>query len=42
MKIQQQFKLLHFQVNKDLMCVDMVSTSHYLVIIYQNFNVKAF
>jgi len=35
-------KLLYFQVDKDLVCVDMVSTFHYLVIIYQSFNVKLF
>ncbi len=42
MKIQHQLKLLYFQVDDDLMCMDMVSTFHYLVIIYQSFNVKMF
>jgi len=35
-------KLLYSQVDKDLVCMDMVSTFHYLVIIYQSFNVKLF
>jgi hypothetical protein len=42
MKIQRQLKLLYFQVDEDLVCMDMVSTFHHIVIIYQSFNVKIF
>jgi hypothetical protein len=43
MKIQHKLELLYFQVDEDLLCMDMVSTFHYLVIIYQkSFNVKVF
>jgi len=40
MKVQHQLGLLYFQVDEDLVCMDMISTFHYLVIIYQSFNVK--
>jgi hypothetical protein len=39
-KVQHQLKLLYFQVDEDPMCIDMISTFHYLVIIYQSFNLK--
>jgi hypothetical protein len=42
MKVQHQLELLYFQVDEDLVCMDMISTFHYLVIIYQSFNVKVF
>jgi hypothetical protein len=35
-------KLLYFQVDKGLMCMDIISTFHTIVIIYQSFNVKVF
>jgi hypothetical protein len=34
MKVQHQLELLHFQVDEDLLCMDMISTFHHLVIIY--------
>jgi hypothetical protein len=37
-----QLELLYFQVDEGLMCMDIVSTSHILVIIYQSFNVNVF
>jgi hypothetical protein len=40
MKVQHQLELLYFQVDEELMCMDMISTFHYLVIIYQSFNIK--
>jgi hypothetical protein len=40
MKVQRQLELLYFQVDEYLMCMDMISTFHYLVIIYQSFNGK--
>jgi hypothetical protein len=40
MKVQHQLGLLDFQVDEDLVCMDMISTFHYLIIIYQSFNVK--
>jgi hypothetical protein len=42
MKVKHQLELLYFQVDKGLMCIDIVSTFHIIVIIYQNFNVKVF
>jgi hypothetical protein len=42
MKIQHQLKLLYFQVDEDLVCMDMVSNFHHIIIIYQSFNVKIF
>jgi hypothetical protein len=35
MKVQHRLKLLKFQVDEDLMCMDIVSTYIYLIIIYQ-------
>jgi len=35
-------KSLHFQVDEDLVCMNMVSTFHYIIIIYQSFNVKIY
>jgi hypothetical protein len=42
MKVQHQLELLCFQVDEDLMCMDMISTFYYLIIIYDSFNVKVF
>jgi hypothetical protein len=42
MKVRHQLKLLYFQVDKGLMCMDIVSTFHIIIIIYQSFNVKIF
>jgi hypothetical protein len=42
MKVRHQLELLYFQVDKGLMCMDIVSTFHIIVIIYQSFNLKAF
>jgi hypothetical protein len=36
MKIKHKLKLLYFQVDEDLVCMDMVSTFHYIVTIYQS------
>jgi hypothetical protein len=35
-------KLLYFQVDKILMCMDIISTFHTIIIIYQSFHVKVF
>jgi hypothetical protein len=42
MKVKHQIKLLYFQVDVGLVCINIVSTFHILVIIYQIFNVKLF
>jgi hypothetical protein len=42
MKVKHQLELLYFQVDEGLVCMDVVSTFHILVIIYQSFNVKVF
>ncbi len=42
MKIKHQLELLYFQVDGGLMCMDIISTFHILVINYQSFNVKFF
>jgi hypothetical protein len=42
MKIKHQLELLYFQINEDLMCMDIVSTFHVIIIIYQGFTVKVF
>jgi hypothetical protein len=42
MKIRHQLKLLCFQVDKAVMCMDIASTFHIFVIIYQSFDVKLF
>jgi hypothetical protein len=42
MKAKHQLKLLYFQVDKALVYMDIVSTFHIIVIIYQSFNVKVF
>jgi hypothetical protein len=42
MKVTYQLELLSFQVDESLACMDMVSTFHILIIIYQSFNVKIF
>jgi hypothetical protein len=39
MKVQCQLELLYFQVDEDLVYMDMVSTFHYLVIFYQSFKI---
>jgi hypothetical protein len=38
MKLTHQLKLLYFQVNKGVMCMDIISTFHIILIIYQSFN----
>jgi len=40
MKVKHQLKLLYFQVDEGLMCMDIISTFHIIVINYQSFNVK--
>jgi hypothetical protein len=40
MKVKHQLELLYFQGDEDRMCMDILSTFHILVIIYQNLNVK--
>jgi hypothetical protein len=40
MKIQHQLESLYFQIDEDLMFMDMISTFHYLIIIHQSFNLK--
>jgi hypothetical protein len=40
MKVTHQLELLHFQVDEGLVCMDIISTFHILVIIYISFNVK--
>jgi hypothetical protein len=42
MKVKHQLKLLYFQVDKILMSIDIVSTFHIIIIVYQSFNVKVF
>jgi hypothetical protein len=42
MKIKHQLELLYFQINEDLMCMDIVSTFHVIIIIYQGFTIKVF
>jgi hypothetical protein len=42
MKVKHQLKLLSFQVDKGLVSMDIISTFHIIVIIYQSFNVKVF
>jgi hypothetical protein len=37
-----QLEVLYFQVDKSLVCMDIVSTLHIIIIIYWNFNVKYF
>jgi hypothetical protein len=41
MEVKHQLQLLYFQIDKDV-CMDIVSTFHIIVIIYQSFNVKVF
>jgi hypothetical protein len=42
MKAKHQIELLYYQVEKGLVCMDIISTFHIIVIIYQNFDVKLF
>jgi hypothetical protein len=43
MKIKHQLELLYFQVDEGLVCMDIVSTFHIIIIIfYRSFNVKIF
>jgi hypothetical protein len=42
MKKKHQLKLVYFQVDGGLVCMDIVSIFHILIIIYQSFNVKVF
>jgi hypothetical protein len=36
MKVKRQLQLLYFQVDKDLICMNLISTFHIMVIIYQS------
>ncbi len=36
MKVKHQLQLLYFQVDKDLICMNIISTFHIIVIIYQS------
>jgi hypothetical protein len=40
MKIKHPFELLYIQVDKTLMQMNIVSTFHIMVVIYQSVNVK--
>jgi len=40
MKVKYQLKSLYFQVDKALMCMNIVSPFHIMVIIYHSVNVK--
>jgi len=42
MKVKHQLELLYFQIDEGLMCMDIVSTFHVIIIIYQNSNVNFF
>jgi hypothetical protein len=43
MKVKHQLeRLLYFQVDKDLMCMNIISTFHIIVIIYQSFNITLY
>jgi hypothetical protein len=42
MQVKHQLELLYFQVDKALVYMDIVSTFHSMVIIYQSFDVKIF
>jgi hypothetical protein len=43
MKVKHQLEiLLYFQVGKALMCMNVISTFHIIVIIYQSFNIKVY
>jgi hypothetical protein len=42
MKAKHQIELFYYQVEKGLVCMDIISTFHIIVIIYQNLNVKLF
>jgi hypothetical protein len=42
MKVKHQVELLYFQVDKDLMCMNIISTFHIIVIIYQSYNIKVY
>jgi hypothetical protein len=36
MKVKHQLQLLYFQVDKNLICMNIISTFHIIVIIYQS------
>jgi hypothetical protein len=38
MKAQHQLEILYFQVDEGIVCMDIVSTFHILIIIYQSFS----
>jgi hypothetical protein len=42
MKMKHHLKLSYFQVDEGLVCMDIISTFHIIVIIYQSFNVNLF
>jgi hypothetical protein len=42
MKVKHQLELLYLEIDKGLMCMNIVSTFYIIVIIYQSFNVKVF
>jgi hypothetical protein len=41
-EVKHQLELLYFQVDEGLVCMDIVSTFHILIITYQSFNAKVF
>jgi hypothetical protein len=42
MKVKHQLELLYFQVDKDLVCMNIISAFHIIVIIYQSFNINIY
>jgi hypothetical protein len=42
MKVKHKLKLLYFQVDEGLVCMDIASTFHIPIITYQSLNVKVF
>jgi hypothetical protein len=43
MEVKYQIEIvMYFEVGKDLMCMNIISTFHIIVIIYQSFNIKIY
>jgi hypothetical protein len=42
MKVKHLLELLYFQVDKDLACMNIISTFHIIIIIYQGLNIKVY
>ncbi len=42
MKLTHQLQLLYFQVDKSVVCMDIVQNFHTIVTIYQSFDIKIF